>query len=110
MKGEGNMAVIATGGKQYKVKAGDTLKIEKIKGDYKVGDEITFDQVLMSAGGGETKIGAPYIFGAKVVAEITEIDRSKKVTVVHYKQKSRYYKKYGHRQPYFKVKISGISS
>ena len=102
-------AVIATGGKQYKVKVGDTVKVEKILGDHKVGGKIVFDEVLLLDNAGETTIGAPFIKGSKVEAEITEIGRDPKITVVHYKQKSKYFKKYGHRQPFFKVAIKAIA-
>jgi len=101
-------AVIATGGKQYKVSKGDVVKIEKIKGDLKVGDKVTFDQVLLVEDGKDTTIGTPYIEKAKVEATLKEIGRNKTVDVIKYKQKSRYFKKNGHRQPWFKVEINGI--
>lgn len=102
-------AVIKTGGKQYKVFVGDTLNIEKIIGDFNEGDKITFDKVLLVDNGKDTTIGTPYIDGAKVEGILEEIGRAKKVTVIKYKQKSRYYKKNGHRQPYFKIKIMSIA-
>jgi len=102
-------AVIKTGGKQYQVTVGDALKIEKIKGNFKLGDKIVFDKVLLVDDGKNTTIGAPYIDGAKVEAEIIEISRAPKVVVIKYKAKSRYFKKRGHRQPYFKIKIIKIS-
>lgn len=101
-------AVIQTGGKQYKVSKGDVVKIEKIKGDLKMGDKVTFDKVLLVDDGKDTTIGAPYIAKAKVEGTLAEIGRNKTVDVIKYKQKSRYFKKYGHRQPWFRVKISGI--
>ena len=101
-------AVIATGGKQYRVSVGDTVSIEKILGDHKVGDSITFDKVLMVDNGKDTTIGTPYIAGASVKAKITEIGRGKKIEVIKYKAKSRYYKNRGHRQPFFKVKIEAL--
>ena len=101
-------AVIFTGGKQYRVSVGGLVSIEKIKGEYKVGDKLTFDQVLLVDDGKDTTIGTPYISGAKVEAEITEIGRTRKVMVVKYKQKSRYLKRNGHRQPFFQVKITSI--
>jgi large subunit ribosomal protein L21 len=101
-------AIIFTGGKQYKVSKGDTVKIEKIKGDLKVGDKITFDQVMLVENGNDTTIGTPYIPKATVVGTLSEIGRNKTVEVVKYKQKSRYYKKNGHRQPWFKVLIDSI--
>ena len=101
-------AVIKTGGKQYKVAVGDTLKIEKITGDFKKGDRITFDKVLLVDNGKDTTIGTPYIKGAEVVATLETVGREKTVDVIHYKQKSRYFKKYGHRQPFFTVKIDSL--
>lgn len=101
----GSFAVIETGGKQYRVAPGETIKIEKILGDLKEGSEVVFDKVLLT----EENIGTPLVSGAKVAGTITEVGRNKKVTVIHYKQKSRYFKKAGHRQPFFKVKIDKIS-
>jgi large subunit ribosomal protein L21 len=101
-------AVIKTGGKQYKVSKGDSIKIEKLLGDYKEGDKVAFENVLLVDNGKDTTIGTPFITGAKVEATIEEIGKLPTVTVIHYKQKSRYYKKNGHRQPYFKVKIESI--
>ena len=101
-------AVIQTGGKQYRVSKGDVLNIEKIIGTYKEGDKIVFDKVLLVDDGKDTTIGTPYIKGASVNAVIKEIGRAKKITVIHYKQKSKYFKKAGHQQPFFKVEISSI--
>ena len=101
-------AIIHTGGKQYKVSKGDTVKIEKIKGDFKVGDKVVFDQVLLVDDGKDTTIGTPYIASAKVNATLSEVGRNKTVEVIKYKQKSRYFKKNGHRQPWFKVTIDSI--
>ena len=105
---EKEFAIIETGGKQYMVSLGDTVKIEKIKGDFKTGDTVVFDRVLMVDNGQDTTIGEPYIKGAKVSAEIKKMDRAKKVVVIKYKAKSRYFKKRGHRQPYFEVKITKL--
>ncbi len=101
-------AVINTGGKQYKVSEGDILKIEKIKGDFKVGDKLVFDKIMLVEDDNDTTIGTPYIAKAKVEATLEEMGRNKTVEVIKYKQKSRYFKKNGHRQPWFKVKISAI--
>jgi large subunit ribosomal protein L21 len=101
-------AVINTGGKQYKVSEGGLVSIEKIKGEYKKGDKLSFDKVMLVDDGVDTTIGTPYIKGAKVDGEIVEIGRTRKVMVVKYKQKSRYLKRNGHRQPFFKVKITSI--
>lgn len=102
------IAVIATGGKQYRVSEGQTLKIEKIKGAHKKGGKITFDKVLLVDDGKNATIGMPYIKGAKVEAELVEEGRNQKIDVIKYKAKSRYFKKRGHRQPYFKIKITSI--
>lgn len=101
-------AVIATGGKQYRVSVGDSLKIEKLAGEHKVGDKVVFDQVLLTDDGKNTVIGTPFIPSAKVEATIDVIGRAPKVLVIKYKQKSRYMKKNTHRQPYFKVTITSI--
>lgn len=101
-------AVIQTGGKQYKVMVGDEIKIEKLAGEYKEGDKIVFDKVLLVDNGTDTTIGTPFIDKAKVTATLTKIGRLPKVTVIKYKQKSRYFKKNGHRQPYFQVKIDAL--
>ncbi len=102
-------AVFKTGGKQYRVAVGDTVKIEKIKADLNVGDKLTFDEVLLKDDGKTTTIGAPTITGAKVEATLSEIGRNKKVTVLRYKAKSNRLKINGHRQPFYKVTINAIS-
>jgi large subunit ribosomal protein L21 len=101
-------AVIATGGKQYKVAVGDNVKIEKILGGFVEGDTITFDKVLLVDDGTKTTIGEPEVSGAEVKGTLKKIGRAQKVIVMKYKQKSRYYKKNGHRQPYFEVTIDSI--
>jgi large subunit ribosomal protein L21 len=103
-----DFAIFQTGGKQYMVREGDTLKIEKLMGDHKVGDSVAFNDVLLVESGADTTIGTPFIKGAKISAEIKNISRAKKVTVIKYKAKSNYFKKRGHRQPFFEVKISSI--
>lgn len=102
------LAVIQTGGKQYIVSEGDTLKIEKLATDSKKGDKITFDKVMLLSDKGEIEIGTPYIDKSQVEASVLEIGRNEKIRVIKYKQKSRYFKKRGHRQPYLRVKISSI--
>lgn len=101
-------AIIHTGGKQYKVQAGDIVTIEKIVGEYKEGDKLTFDKVMLVDNGKDTTIGTPYIPKAAVTATITKIGRLPKVDVVKYKQKSRYFKRNGHKQPMFQVKIDAV--
>lgn len=102
-------AVIETGGKQYLVKEGDTIRIEKLSGERKKGDAVAFERVLLLDDGAKTVIGAPYIPSAKVQAEITETGRGRKIEVIKYKAKSRYFKLRGHRQPYMKVKLHGFT-
>ena len=101
------IAIIETGGKQYVVTQDSVLDVEKIAG-HKAGDKITFDKVLLTDDGKETKVGAPYVAGAKVSAELVEEGRDAKITVIHYRQKSRYFKKNGHRQPFAKVRITAL--
>jgi large subunit ribosomal protein L21 len=101
-------AVIFTGGKQYKVAVGDVLKVEKIDGEFKLGDKVIFDKVLLVDNGTDTTIGSPYITGAKVESLFQKFGKNKTVEVVKYKQKSRYLKRNGHRQPFIEVKISSI--
>lgn len=102
-------AVISTGGKQYIVSPGTSLKIEKIKGDFKAGDTITFDQVLMVDDGQVITLGSPTVPGKKVTATLVKAARARKVIVMHYKAKANERKKAGHRQPYFEVKIEAIA-
>jgi large subunit ribosomal protein L21 len=116
-KASKEFAVIQTGGKQYMVSEGDVVKIEAMKGEltaegrevYKVGDKLTFEEVLLVDNGKDTSIGNPFIKGAKVLAEIKRIDRAPKVTVIKYKAKSNYFKKRGHRQPFFEVTITKLA-
>ena len=76
--------------------------------DLKVGETVTFDKVILTDDGAATKVGAPHISGAKVTAEVLEQGRSPKVTVIHYRQKSRYFKKAGHKQLFTKVKVTSV--
>jgi large subunit ribosomal protein L21 len=101
-------AIIETGGKQYTVGKGDVIAIEKLSDTQKEGDIITFDKVLLVDNGKDTTIGTPFIANAIVKGKVTEIGRAPKIVVVHYKQKSRYFKKNGHRQPFVKVKIESL--
>lgn len=103
------VAVIKTGGKQFVVSKGDTISIEKLPGDLKKGDSVVFDEVLLVDNGMDTTIGAPTIKGAEVKGTVTMVTRAKKVDVVKYKPKSRYYKRRGHKQPILKVQIDSIS-
>lgn len=100
-------AVIKTGGKQYRVSEGDVVRVEKLAGD--VGNSIEFDEILM-VGGEKVAVGKPTVSGAKVTAEITAQDRAKKIIVFKMKRRKNYRRKYGHRQPYTELKITGISA
>ena len=101
-------AVIKTGGKQYRVSEGETLHVEKLAG--KAGDEIAFDEVLLVGSGEDVKVGRPHVAGAKVKAEIVGHGRGKKIIVFKMKRRKNYRRKQGHRQPYTRIKITGISS
>ena len=100
------LAVIKTGGKQYIVKEGDRLKVEKISAQE--GDDFDFDKVLLVADR-EVNIGAPFIEGAKVTAKVLKQGRTRKIVVFHYHSKTRYKKKAGHRQHFTEVGILKIS-
>lgn len=99
-------AVVNTGGKQYKVQKGETLRIEKIPGE--VGSQVTFDKVLMVADGDNVRLGQPLLEKASVLASIVEQDKAKKIIVFKYKRRKRYRRKQGHRQPYTAIRIDGI--
>ena len=100
-------AIIATGGKQYKVSEGDVIRVEKL--GVEAGSSYTFDQVLVVSGD-EVKVGDPTVAGATVEASVLEDGKAKKVIVYKYKRKRGYHKKQGHRQPYTKVKIEKINA
>lgn len=100
-------AVIRTGGKQYRVSEGDTLRIEKLAGD--VGSTINFGEVLL-VGGEKVSVGTPLVKGASVSATITAQGRAKKVIVFKMRRRKNYRRKRGHRQQYTEVKITGISA
>ena len=95
-------AIIATGGKQYKVEEGDVIKVEKLGVD--AGQTVTFDQVL-AVNNGELQIGCPTVSGATVTATVEKEGKGRKVIVYKYKRKTGYHKKNGHRQLYTQVKI-----
>src|SRR3989338_1365528 len=102
-----SFAIIKTGGKQYKVQAGDTLTVEKLEHE---NDKVVFDQVLLLVDNKDVKVGKPLIPGAKVEAKVLEDGKGKKKMVFRYKSKTRQRKKKGHRQPYTKVQIVKILS
>ena len=100
-------AIIATGGKQYKVAEGDVIKVEKLGAA--AGETVVFDQVLV-VGGDEVKVGSPVVEGATVSASVVKEGKAKKVIVYKYKRKTGYHKKNGHRQQYTQVKIEKINA
>ncbi|MDF2820146.1 MAG: ribosomal protein [Clostridiales bacterium] len=102
-------AVIATGGKQYKVTEGDFVKVEKL--GVEAGDTVNFDQILLvSKEDGSLVVGNPIVSNATVTATVLEEGRSKKIIVYKYKRKSGYHKKQGHRQSFTRVKIEKINA
>ncbi|MDP3093360.1 MAG: 50S ribosomal protein L21 [bacterium] len=103
-----DFAVIRTGGKQYIVRPGQKLKIEKIEKE--VGQEIVFNEVLLVVENEKTKIGTPLVENAKVKAKVLTQGKGKKVIILKFKPKTRYHKKMGHRQPYTEVEIESIES
>lgn len=103
-------AVIETGGKQYQVKEGDEIYIEKLSQEAQEGGKVVFDKVVMVGGDESAKVGFPYIDGAKVKGTVLKNGKGKKITVFTYKPKKSVKRKLGHRQPYSKVKIEEISA
>lgn len=101
-------AIIVTGGKQYKVEAGDVIYVEKLGAEEE--SEYTFDKVIAVGTDDGIKVGAPYVDGASVSAKVIKNGKSKKVTVMTYKAKKNEKRNMGHRQPYTKVEISSINA
>ena len=99
-------AVVATGGKQYKVQEGEVLRIEKLTGE--IGSQVAFDQVLMLSDGENVKVGQPVLEGVQVKGHIIEQGKHKKILVFKYKRRKRYRRKQGHRQPFTAVKIDAM--
>ena len=101
-------AVFTTGGKQYKVREGETLRVEKIAGD--VGSPVSFDKVLMYSDGENVSIGQPVLENASVTGHIVEQGKAKKIIVFKYKRRKRFRRKQGHRQQFTAIKIDSIVS
>ena len=101
-------AIVQTGGKQYRVSAGDTIRVESIAGD--IGDTVELADVRMVSAGGRVELGTPRVEGARVVAEISESGKGKKIIVFKYKPKVRYRRKKGHRQRYTDLTVTDIIS
>lgn len=100
-------AVIKTGGKQYKVSEGQTLRVEKLAADE--GSSIEINDVMMVADGDNVKVGAPFIDGSKVVATVASHGRGKKVKIVKFRRRKHYRKQMGHRQSFTEIRIDKIS-
>ena len=101
-------AVIKTGGKQYRVAAGEKIKVEQIPAD--IGQEIVLDQVLMVGGGESVKIGAPLVEGARVTAKVVSHGRGEKVRIFKMRRRKHYQKRQGHRQNFTEIEISAINA
>jgi large subunit ribosomal protein L21 len=101
-------AIVATGGKQYRVKEGEKLRVEKLSAE--AGDTVELDKVLMVGEGEDVKIGAPYLEGAKVTATVSANGRGDKVKIVKFRRRKHYRREMGHRQSYTEIEITGISA
>ena len=100
-------AVVKTGGKQYRVSAGEKLKVEQLSAD--IGSEIVLDQVLCVANGGDVTVGAPLVTGAAVTAKVLSHGRGEKVSIYKMRRRKHYRKSQGHRQNYTEIEIVGIT-
>lgn len=100
-------AVIKTGGKQYKVAAGETLKVELLAAD--VGQDVTLDQVLAVGAGADLVIGSPWVSGASVVATVVSHGRHDKVRIFKMRKRKHYQKRQGHRQSYTEIRVSAVN-
>ncbi len=101
-------AIVQTGGKQYQVRPGDTIRVESLPQE--AGETVEFDHVLMVSKDGEVTLGNPTVSGARVTAEIVEHGRGKKIVVYKYKAKTRYHRKQGHRQSYTALTVKDITA
>lgn len=101
-------AIIESGGKQHRVTEGEVLRLEKI--DAAAGETVTFDKILMVGSGSDVKIGAPYVEGSSVSAEVVEQGRAKKVHIIKFRRRKHHQKRTGHRQYFTEVKITGIQA
>lgn len=100
-------AVIVTGGRQYRVMQGETLRVEKLEGD--VGAAIKFDQVLLVGSGEDISLGTPHVGGASVAAKIVSHGRGDKIRIIKFRRRKHHQKQMGHRQYYTEIEITGIS-
>ena len=100
-------AVFQSGGKQHRVSEGQVIRLEKL--EVETGSEVVFDKVLMVANGEDIKVGAPFVEGATIKAEIVEHGRGDKIKIVKFRRRKHYRKQQGHRQWFTDVKITAIS-
>ena len=101
-------AVIKTGGKQYRLSEGDTVRVEKLDADE--GASVEFDNILMVANGDDIKVGTPYVDGGKVTAKVKAHGRHKKIEIIKFNRRKHYDKRTGHRQYYTELEITGIQA
>ncbi len=101
-------AIIRTGGKQYRVKPGDVVRVEHLEGE--VGQSVTLGDVLLLAGEGEPRVGNPLLSGVSVVGTVVEQDRGAKIRVFKYKKRKHYRRTRGHRQSYTAVRIDAVQA
>jgi large subunit ribosomal protein L21 len=101
-------AVIATGGKQYRVSEGTVLRIEKLEAE--AGADVEFDQVLLVGQGDQIKVGSPFLSGGKVVATVQSHGKDDKVTIVKFRRRKHYLRQGTHRQRYTEIKVTSISA
>jgi len=101
-------AVIQSGGKQYRVAEGDTIRVEKLVADE--GAAVELDRVLLVANGEDVKVGAPYLDGGKVTATVKAHGRGKKVKIIKFRRRKHHMKRQGHRQAYTELQITGIQA
>lgn len=101
-------AIVATGGKQYRVKEGETLRVEKLFAE--AGETVELDKVLLVGEGDNIKVGAPYLEGAKVTAKVAANGRGDKVKIIKFRRRKHSRKQMGHRQAFTEIEITGISA
>ncbi|OUR65570.1 50S ribosomal protein L21 [Methylophaga sp. 42_25_T18] len=101
-------AIVATGGKQYRVKEGEKLRVEKLSAE--TGDTVVLDKVLLVGEGEDVKVGAPYLEGAKVTATVAANGRADKVKIIKFRRRKHSRKQMGHRQSYTEIEITGITA
>jgi large subunit ribosomal protein L21 len=107
LEGQNVYAIVKTGGKQYRVQPGDTIRVERIESP--VGEKVTLDEVLLVANGDEIRLGNPRVASAQVLGVVVEQDRDQKVRVFKYKKRKHYRRTRGHRQSFTALRIDTIN-